>query len=313
MLSKYSKQSNENEYDASSEEDDSNKDNTLRIVTWNINGIRSRIFNNKTSTQLPKNKDVYPETNSAISNLITETNANIICLQETRCDEKIGKGIILPGYDSYFNSSKLEDARGPNRYSGTAIYTKLIPNKVSYSVPEYDDKEGRIIVMYFDDFVLINVYSPNSGTNYDNKILFQDSILNFINDLDKSIRVIYCGDFNIAIDTHFDKSKVSLCPGIYKHELDYYTLLKTIGMIDSKMKEDDIVYTWWDQRSKRITVPNTKKETNIMRYKNKGWRLDYIFTSGFSYAKSKVLKHIGEENCPHASDHAPVFGVLKYF
>ena len=286
---------------------------TLRIVTWNINGIRSRIFNNKTSAQLKKNKYISPEINSSISNLLLETNPDIICLQETRCDENIGKSMILPEYNSYFNCSKLQDARGPNRYSGTAIYTKIIPNKVEYSVPEYNDQEGRIIVMHFDDFVLINVYSPNSGTNYDNKILFQDAILNFINDLDKSIRVIYCGDFNMAIDTHFDKSKVLPCPGIYKHELDYYTLLKTIGMIDSKMKEDDIIYTWWDQRSKKINIPNTDKETNIMRYKNRGWRLDYIFTSGFSYAKSKVLKHIGEENCPHSSDHAPVFCILQYY
>lgn len=286
--------------------------NTLKIVTWNVNGIRSRIFNNKTSTQLTKKKYVSADDNSSISNLIKETQADIICLQETRCDENNGKLMLLDGYSSYFNCSKLNDARGSNRYSGTAIYTKIIPEKIEYNVPEYNDNEGRIIIMYFLGFVLINVYSPNSGTNYDNKILFQDSLLNFIKDLDKTKRVIYCGDFNIAVDTHFDKSKVNPCAGIYKHELDYYKLLNTIGMEDSKTKDDTIIYTWWDQRSKRITVPETQKETNILRHKNKGWRLDYIFTSGFLHAESKVLKHIGEEYCPHASDHAPVFGILRY-
>jgi exodeoxyribonuclease-3 len=220
--------------------------------------------------------------------------------------------MLLNGYNGYFNCSKLEDARGSNRYSGTAIYTKIVPEKIEYSVPEYDDKEGRIIIMYFKDFIIINVYSPNSGTNYDNKILFQDSILNFINDLDESKKVIYCGDYNIAIDTHFDKSKVPPSPGTYKHELDYYNQLIGIGMEDSKSKDDRIIYTWWDQRGKKIIVPETKKETNILRHNNKGWRLDYIFTKGFINSESKVLKHIGEEKSPHSSDHAPVFGILKY-
>ncbi len=75
----------------------------IKIVTWNVNGIRSRIFNDKTSTQLKKNKLVTLEPNSAISNLVLETQADIICLQETRCDTDIGKLMVLPGYNSYFN------------------------------------------------------------------------------------------------------------------------------------------------------------------------------------------------------------------
>lgn len=280
-----------------------------RIITWNINGIRSRVFNNKTSTQLAKNISFSPEDGSAMHNLIKNYDPLIICLQETRCDETIGKLAKIPGYNSYFNSSKLSDARAPNRYSGTAIYTKMIPNKIEYTVPEYDDKEGRIMIAYFDQFVLINVYSPNSGTNYENKIIFQTAILNFIkktlHDAPET-KFIYCGDFNIAIDTHFDKTKVKPMPGIYKHELDYYDELLNIGLKDSKNSSDNIIFTWWDQRSKRILNPETNKETNILRYKNRGWRLDYVFTKNLSISESYVLKHIGEEYCPHSSDHAPV-------
>ena len=280
-----------------------------RIITWNINGIRSRVFNNKTSTQLAKNISFSPEDGSAMHNLIKNYDPLIICLQETRCDETIGKLAKIPGYNSYFNSSKLSDARAPNRYSGTAIYTKMIPNKIEYTVPEYDDKEGRIMIAYFDQFVLINVYSPNSGTNYENKIIFQTAILNFIkktlHDAPET-KFIYCGDFNIAIDTHFDKTKVKPMPGIYKHELDYYDELLNIGLKDSKDSRDNIIFTWWDQRSKRILNPETNKETNILRYKNRGWRLDYVFTKNLSISESYVLKHIGEEYCPHSSDHAPV-------
>ena len=283
----------------------------LNVVTWNVNGIRSRVFNNFTSVKLPKNKCYFPEGNSPISNLINETNCDILCLQETRCDENNGSFAKIEGYHSYFNCSKLEGARAGNRYSGTAIYTKIKPHKIEYTVPDYPDEEGRMMIAYYDNFIIINVYSPNSGTNYDNKIIFQDAILNFINSLPKETKIIYCGDFNIAIDTHFDKSKVLPCPGIFPHELNYYTRLIELGFIDSKSTKDNIVYTWWDQRSKKIVNPDNNKETNLLRYHNKGWRLDYVFTKNIKYSDSNVLKHIGEEECPHGSDHAPVYCTIK--
>ena len=204
----------------------------------------------------------------------------------------------------------MEKARGPNRYSGTAIYSKIIPNKIEYNVPGYDDQEGRIIIAYYNDFIVINVYSPNSGTNYNNKILFQIALFNFVNSI--TSKIIYCGDFNIAIDTHFDKSTVNEMPGIYKHELDYYKKLTDIGFTDSKSDDDKIIYTWWDQRGKKIVNELTNKQTNISRYENKGWRIDYIFTKNFINSNSKVLKHIGEEYCPHASDHAPIYAIIYY-
>lgn len=282
--------------------------NTISVVTWNVNGIRSRIFNDKISSQIPKNKSYFPNQHSPILNLINETNADIICLQETRCDIKNGLYAHINGYFSYFNESKLENARGPNRYSGTAIYSKVEPYKIEYNVPEYDDKEGRIMIAYYNDFILINVYSPNSGTNYDNKILFQDALLNFINNL--NTKIIYCGDFNIAIDTHFDKFSVPEMPGTYKHELDYYKRLIDKGFIDSKSENDNIIYTWWNQKSKKILNPNTNIEINLARYNNKGWRIDYIFTKNFKNSSSYVLKHIGEEYNIQASDHAPVHAII---
>ena len=117
----------------------------------------------KTSTQLKKNKSFTVEVNSAISNLVLETQADIICLQETRCGADIGKLAILPGYNSYFNFSKLEGARGPNRYSGTAIFTKVVPESIEYQIPGYIDEEGRIMIAHYKNFIVINVYVPNSG------------------------------------------------------------------------------------------------------------------------------------------------------
>ena len=135
------------------------------------------------------------------------------------------------------------------------------------------------------------------NTNYNNKISFMDSMIDYLNNVTEP--VIFCGDMNIAVSTHFDRTKVPECPGIYPHELEFYDNLKTIGYIDA-IKDDDTVYTWWD--------PRQRKENGmaITRNRNKGWRLDYFFTKGINKVSSKVFKHIGETN-PLASDHAPVF------
>lgn len=282
---------------------------TLNVVTWNVNGIRSRIFNDKLCAKLPKNQNFKPEENSSMYNLIKNYNPDIICLQETRCDIENGSKFNIDCYSSYFNCSKLDGARSSNRYSGTAIYSKIVPLNIEYTVPEYQDQEGRIMIAHFENFIVINVYSPNSGTNYENKKLFQNAILKYIQELlikNNNLQIIYCGDFNVAIDTHFDKTTVPESPGIYKHELQYYDTLIENGFIDSKSQKDNLIFTWWDQRGKKVLNEETGIETNILRLNNKGWRIDYVFTKNIKYSESFVLKHIGEEYSPHASDHAPV-------
>ncbi len=281
----------------------------VNIISWNVNGIRSRIFNDKVSAQLPKNKSYSPENNSSLWKIIQEYDPDILCLQETRCNESNGKLATIDNYYSYFNYSQLTDARSANRYSGTAIYTKNEPNKIEYSVPDYDDKEGRIIIMYFNDFILINIYAPNSGTNYENKILFQNCLLEFIKISTQAI--IFCGDFNIAVDTHFNKLTTPPRPGTYSHELEFYDKLIKIGLIDSKTDDDNIIYTWWDPRGKKVFDANTKKYMKSIRLANKGWRLDYIFTRGFITNTYKVLKHIGEDVIPNSSDHAPIYANIN--
>ena len=95
----------------------------LNLVTWNVNGIRTRIFDNEKVTNCKLNKKTLTE-NSSLSNLITSTNPDFICLQETRCSVVNGKCFNISNYISIFNESKEEGARSSNRYSGTAIYVK---------------------------------------------------------------------------------------------------------------------------------------------------------------------------------------------
>ena len=274
----------------------------MKIITWNVNGIRSRIFNDQVSSKLKKTEVILPSEKSPIKKILDDFSPDILCIQETRCSIEKSKNIVLPGYTSYFNESKLTDARSADRYSGTAIFYKQNLNvKTIYnSLPQYEDKEGRIIRANFDNFELITVYAPNSGTNYNNKILFMDALLKYLNSL--TTPVVFCGDLNVAVSTHFDRLKVPESPGIYSHEIKFYDDLITIGYLDA-IKDDDIIYTWWD--------PRQRKENGmaITRNRNKGWRLDYFFTKNFqiNHIASNCLKHIGENNnTPLASDHAPV-------
>jgi exodeoxyribonuclease-3 len=273
----------------------------LKVITWNVNGIRSRIFNDKISSKLKKDTIMEIQENSPIDILIKEEDPEIICLQETRCSVAISKNFEIPGYKSYFNESKSTGARAPERYSGTCIFYKehLNLKDIQEQIPGYEDTEGRIIIANFDNFVLITVYAPNSGSNYDKKIIFIEAMLTFLNSLD--CKVIFCGDLNIAVSTHFDIKSTIAMPGIYPHELEFYDRLIKINYRDC-IENDKIVFTWWDTRRAK------ENGMSIARNRNEGWRLDYFFTKNINQGSSRCLKHIGEnnENIPLASDHGVV-------
>ncbi len=275
----------------------------MKIITWNVNGIRSRIFNDTIGSKLSKNKDIVIQENSPIMEIL-KYNPDVICFQETRCNKEFGeKHIKIPGYKSFFNESKMEDARSANRYSGTAVFYKedMVPILIETQIQGYDDTEGRIIIMEFEHFKIINVYAPNSGTNYQKKVYFLIEMLQYLKSNSDKF-VIFCGDMNIAVDTHcyasFTKKET---PALYPHEIDFWTQLKNINFTDTI--KCDIIYTWWDPRQRK------ENGMSVCRNRNKGWRLDYFFINEkTNHYSSRCLKYIGENNkgIPLASDHAPV-------
>lgn len=340
----------------------------MKIVTWNVNGIRTRIFDSldkatyeKTMRELNR---TYKQTiktdksiktvqvhnrpirdNSSLKNLL-ENNIDFICLQETRCDIESSKILQIEGYESIFNESKLDGARQAKRYSGTCIYYKVEYkeriSKIEYQIPNYDDKEGRIILIYLDGNtkLIINVYVPNSGTNLENRILFQEAMYNFLKDcIEQSIQIIYCGDFNVAYkesDIHFNYNKSSTYKkvnpetsnivGFLPVEREFILQLKELKMIDTFENTNDYGnineinpedfkgFTWWETRVKKELNENGV-EIGIFRKKNIGWRIDYIFTGNIeskNIINTQVLKHIGEENSPQSSDHGCVLCELDF-
>ena len=153
----------------------------IKIVSWNVNGLRA-----------VHKKGKWDE--------ILALNPDILCLQETKSNpDQLAEDVRNPaGYHSYFDFPKVKKG-----YSGVAIYSKIKPEKVQYLMgsPTLDD-EGRLIAAYFKDFVLMAVYFPNGGGGPDRltyKLNFYKEFLKFCEKTRKvQPNIIFCGDVNTA-------------------------------------------------------------------------------------------------------------------
>lgn len=188
------------------------------IVTWNINSLRAGIVDDKPSKcQSPR--DVL--STSPMGRLITATNPDIICLQETKLQDMHIECFNISEYYTYWNNSTARKG-----YSGVAIWSKDKPIKVSddlIGAPLHLQNEGRILTAYYADYAVVNTYTPNTlraGTkpvrgwdnvaNGDEKRKKYKEIVSAREEWDKAIydhlqnlkdsigRVIFCGDLNIA-------------------------------------------------------------------------------------------------------------------
>ena len=148
----------------------------MKLISWNVNGLRA----------------IYKKDFEKIFN---EIDADIFCIQETKMQEGQLE-VTFPEYKKYFNYAQRKG------YSGTAIFTKIKPNKVTYGIgQEEHDKEGRVITLEFEKFYLVNSYTPNSGRelarlNY--RMEWEDAFREYLLKLDKTKPVILCGDLNVA-------------------------------------------------------------------------------------------------------------------
>uniref|UniRef100_A0A6C0ELZ2 DNA-(apurinic or apyrimidinic site) endonuclease n=1 Tax=viral metagenome TaxID=1070528 RepID=A0A6C0ELZ2_9ZZZZ len=305
----------------SKSEPKSKKGNELKILSWNINGIRSNIISNKKYTKCTKLSEIDPESN--LGAIVAEHDPDIICMQETRCDDAIAGCIKISGYHQYWNCSKGSDARSGARYSGVTLWTKEKPKRIFYSVPHLDDQEGRIILAEYDTFLLLTTYVPNAGTNFEYRINTWDpAILRFLKKARaKGKRVIWGGDLNVArspIDifwgnpksSSYNKSALSgvgksAKAGYTKEERDDMERFLKVGYSDvfrklyPDMKE---AYTWWSPR-----IP-------MFRERNKGWRIDYFIVSDELMKCVKdmqILHSAGLLTQPQGSDHAAILLTLN--
>lgn len=251
-----------------------------RILSWNVNGLRA----------VAKN---------GFMEWLAKDGPDILCLQETRVhSDELPPELRAPkGYTSYWMSGKKKG------YAGTAAYVKKAPLSVSaLGNAEFDD-EGRVQILEYPKFVVINAYFPNSQPErrrLDYKLRFVDAMKGLCNKLVKQGKnVVVCGDYNIAhteIDLARPKQNENN-PGYLPEEREAMTQFLKAGYLDTfrHFCKEPGHYSWWSRR------------TNA-REKNVGWRIDYHCVNKDFIGQVKraaILKDV------MGSDHCPVEVVLK--
>lgn len=296
---------------------------SFKIVSWNVNGIRSNVLSNNAITKgelLRLNITQHSDPKTNLGSLLEEYQPDVVCFQETKCDHITYNNIKLKNYPyQYWNSSKSEGARSGSRYSGTSVWSKIKPNKISYDIPTLfpKDKEGRIIIAEFDKFILINLYSPNSGSNFDYRTKIWDQALKeYLEKLKETGKVVVvCGDLNVShreedvffsdpTSSRYSKAKMkgegnAAISGFTKQERENFTEILGTGYVDTfrYFHPEERKYTWWSQR-----IPSDRPN-------NKGMRLDYFLIDQENMGcvkKSEILYHSGLVSLPAASDHAAI-------
>ena len=255
----------------------------MKILSWNVAGFRALIKKIEIN-------DIFSDS----------TNIDIICLQETKAEEnQITLPIeIINRYPyGFWNSTKGTTQR--KGLSGTSIWSKIEPIKV-FENPEFDE-EGRIIALEFKEFILINVYVPNSQELQSNRYYFRENwnvkFMEYLKELQKIKNIIVCGDMNVAhkeIDVSNPSKKKNRAAGFYDNERrDFTILLENLKLIDVFRENNPLLRksTYWSNFLKAL------------RDDNNGWRIDYFLTSQEIY---KSVKYYEIMSNVYGSDHCPI-------
>lgn len=244
----------------------------LKLISWNVNGIRAAV-------------------KKGFMDSFKEMDADVFCLQETKLQEN-QIDLELEGYHQYWNYAEKKG------YSGTAIFTKIKPLNVTYDLGlEHHDQEGRIITAEYETFYLVTCYTPNSKRGLerlDERMDWEDEVRAYLQALNQKKPLVYCGDLNVAheeIDIkNWQTNRMSA--GFTDQEREKMSVLLESGFIDTFRyfyPDARDMYTWWSYMGKA-------------RENNTGWRIDYFIASR-DFEKYLVdakihMDIMGSDHCP---------------
>ena len=255
------------------------KKNTIRIYSWNVNGIRAA-------------------TKKGFMDWFKKSRGDIVCIQETKAQpeqipDDIEKG---KGYTSYWFSAERKG------YSSVGLLSKIQPLEIinGFGNPKFDC-EGRVIFAEYKKFLLVNAYFPNGGRGPERvkyKLDFYDELFFFLQkNYSKKKGIIVTGDYNTAhkeIDLARPKENENNT-GFLKEERQWIDNIINLGYIDifRKFNKNPGMYTYWDM----VTRARTR---------NVGWRIDYFMVSEDLVPKVKAAdihtKVMGSDHCPISID-----------
>lgn len=247
----------------------------MKLISWNVNGIRAGI------------KKGFEEK-------YAEMDADLFCIQETKAqDDQVAEALTGIGDRHIYSHSAVKKG-----YSGVAVISKKEALNVSHGIGvEQHDQEGRVITLEYDDFYLVNVYVPNSGSGLkrlEYRSEWDRDFATYLKVLNGKKSTIVTGDFNVAheaIDLARPKANYNKTSGYTQTEIDGMNGLLEVGFIDSfrKLHPEKVQYTFWSQRFGA-------------RAKNVGWRIDYFLVASELEKKMKsafILDQVmGSDHCP---------------
>lgn len=256
----------------------------MRLVSWNVNGLRA-------------------VEKKGFTDIFGQMNADIVALQETKLQE--GQiDMAFEGYESYWSYAERKG------YSGTVVFTRREPLRVLHGLGvDHLDDEGRIVALEFDNFWFVDVYTPNAQNELariDHRMEWDDAFRDFCKGLEQGATsagldvadpkpVVMCGDFNVA---HQEIDLKNPGPnrgnaGFSDEEREKFTKLLDAGFVDTFRElhpHEKEAYSWWSYRFKA-------------RERNAGWRIDYFLVSE---ALRGSVEKAGIYSDVFGSDHCPV-------
>lgn len=253
----------------------------MKIVSYNLNGIRSAM-------------------SKGLLNWLRTENPDVFCIQESKAQPEQIDTLAMQelGYHSYIHSAEKKG------YSGVCIFSKQVPDRVvaGMGIPAYDS-EGRVLRADFGDITIVCVYIP-SGTTGDArqavKMQFLEDFLQWVTALRKERpNIVVCGDYNIChkpIDINHPERQVGVS-GFLPEEREWMDRWEASGMVDSFRLFDTAPerYSWWSFRAGA-------------RARNIGWRIDYHWVS--EPLRNRIADARILTEAVH-SDHCPVSLVLN--
>ncbi len=244
----------------------------MKLLSWNVNGIRSVIRH-------------------GFAEFLQKEEPDVLCLQETKTPAG-GFDYPLAGYETHWSHAEKAG------YAGTAVFTKIKPLSVKEGIgTKSHDREGRTLTVEFKNFYLVNVYVPNSKRDL-SRLSYREkewdvAFLKHLKKLEKKKPVIFCGDLNVAhkeLDLTYPKANVRN-HGFTAEERRGFDNFMKAGFLDTfrEFEKAGGHYTWWSRFAN-------------CRARNIGWRIDYFLISKALQPKLKkafiLPKITGSDHCP---------------